>query len=715
MSAERCLLLQVHLTQGRYHGAGHWPPSPARVFQALVASAGPQQDLPVDVREALQWLECLHPPAVNAPTAHAGQKVTQFVPNNDLDAEGGDPKGVESIRVAKVVRPFLFDGRIPISYAWTFAADPVAEAHAQRICALALGLYQLGRGADAAWATAQVQPLNEGLEALRHGAGEAWRPSMVAGPGALHEGGNLLECPIPGSLDSLTARYVASAQRFGIDRTQRKPQETFSQPPRPSFLAVPYGSARVKVLYELRSPDSSGAFVHFRLAAASEVVQRIRDAAMERLMKALPDQAQDIQNTLLGRPVNGRPIPAEQRVRILALPSIGHAHVDRGIRRVLVDIPAQCPIALEDLCWAFSGLSLATADTGEVVAMLVAAENVDMLGHYGIGEKPSRKWRTVTPVVLGERYGLDGPVPEKLGTAASDLLRHAGISARALQVRAQRAPFERHGVAAEQFAANTRFSGRELWHVEMTLDQAIHGALMLGDGRYVGLGLLAPIADVDGLLCYRVTAGLSENARPEGIARALRRAVMARCGGGNKGLASYVHGHDGERALRDQPHLYFQFDPENARLWVMAPHIVERRAAWGWERQRWNEVCTAMNGFSQLLAGEAGAVDMQQETLDLAMDPFLAPALRWETVTEYVVNRHRDAGSAHAALIEDVRHSLADAGLPPGEVEVGRCHVRGQALCGQVRLTFSVAITGPLVLGRHRFLGGGLFRAVPGE
>jgi CRISPR-associated protein Csb2 len=33
------LVITIHLHDGRYHGMGEWRPSPARLFQALVAGA----------------------------------------------------------------------------------------------------------------------------------------------------------------------------------------------------------------------------------------------------------------------------------------------------------------------------------------------------------------------------------------------------------------------------------------------------------------------------------------------------------------------------------------------------------------------------------------------------------------------------------------------------------------------------------------------------
>src|SRR5579871_519402 len=85
------LLVSVRFHDGRYHGMGDWPPSPARLFQALVAGAARGQTLPDEVVTALTWLERLAAPFITAPSAVAGRSFRNFVPNNDLDAVGGDP------------------------------------------------------------------------------------------------------------------------------------------------------------------------------------------------------------------------------------------------------------------------------------------------------------------------------------------------------------------------------------------------------------------------------------------------------------------------------------------------------------------------------------------------------------------------------------------------------------------------------------------------
>ena len=112
------------------------------------------------VASAFRWLEGLDPPVIAAPPAYVGRSIKNFVPNNDLDAVGGDPARIGEIRTAKIIRPRHFDAASPLLYAWTFERGADADRHAQAICEIADDLYQLGRGVDMAWA--QGETLEDG-------------------------------------------------------------------------------------------------------------------------------------------------------------------------------------------------------------------------------------------------------------------------------------------------------------------------------------------------------------------------------------------------------------------------------------------------------------------------------------------------------------------------------------------------------------------------
>jgi CRISPR-associated protein Csb2 len=133
-----------------------------------------------------------------------------------------------------------------------------------------------------------------------------------------------------------------------------------------------------------------------------------------------------------------------------------------------------------------------------------------MLIHYGIGDRISRLWRTVTPVVLSEparrrRIDPGGVLAEAKNGAelATEQARAAGAVVQALRfaairgwaelIRVQREPFDANGERVEAFAPGTRFAKERLWHVEITFSEPIRGPLVIGDGRYLGLGVMVPV------------------------------------------------------------------------------------------------------------------------------------------------------------------------------------------------------------------------------
>jgi CRISPR-associated protein Csb2 len=309
-----------------------------------------------------------------------------FMPNNDLDAKGGDVRRISEIRLAtKVWRPRLFDAKVPWVYAWPFA-DP-DETHAGALCALSEKLYQLGRGVDMAWAWGELldEPALEAQLATYDGV--VRRPS--AGDGLL------LACPHAGSLESLERRY--QARRFRYEGGRR----VFVQPPKPSYRQLSYESATARCVFELRSTTDSERRVAWPLSGASSLVVAAREAARARLSAAMPSHTDEIERHLVGRKPDGsNAAPTESRVRIIPIPSIGMHYADRAIRRLLIEVPAACPLRSADVRWAFSGAELFDPETGERKDLLLSASNGDdMLRHYGVGAS-ARVFRSVTPVAL---------------------------------------------------------------------------------------------------------------------------------------------------------------------------------------------------------------------------------------------------------------------------------------------------------------------------
>lgn len=706
------LVLTVHFHAPRYHGRPEWPPSPARLFQAVVAGVGPRLD--EAALDALRWWEGKPPPVIAAPRQRPGAVLTRFVPNNDLDAKKGDPSLVAEIRVGKSEQPRLLDPGSPLIYAWE-VDDP---DQARRIVALAQHLYQLGRGIDPAWAQAQLMEADQAEALLGAHDGTVHRPT--AGSGGEH----VLPCPVPGTLDSLLRRHQAQGERFAVEGRGRSAVRLFRQPPKAFLRQVAYDAPATTFEYVLHAVDRETGAVDAKTMASVPVggvvglVEAARDGAADRLRQALGDSPQ-LHGALVGRrPGEPRVVATEHRVRILPLPTIGHRHADGAIRRLLVEVPQAAPLRADDVAWAFDGLEL---HLGQASVVLVPAIDPRMSRRY---RQASREWRSITPVALPQqvaRRRIDpdaGPPkggPERLDeegrarAAVATALRHAGVSAELRQVQVQREPLGQPGSRAEHFHHPPRFSKHRLWHVAIELDREIPGPLALGDGRFLGLGVMVPRPSSNAAPAFAWTVeGLTDQATADGLARALRRATLARAQaawGQGKPLPTVVSGHkpDGSPAEKNA-HLAFHWDPPRQRLLVLLPPQAGPKVR---ERLR-----RAFDGFHELRAGPCGLLTLSSAPVDLD-DPLFRTSQTWVSVTPYRVQRHRKRTAAEQVLVADLQRAAADAQLPrPQVVEVADLHgVSGRGLQGRVRLRFPSSVTGPVALGRSRFLGGGLFAA----
>ncbi len=747
----RHLLLTVRLHGdgrgvARFHGMvqgnPEWPPSPARVFQALVAGNAQGDGLEREVLDALEWMERLPPPVIAAPRAQRGSRATLYVPNNDADAQP-DPRDVSSIRVKKVVHPALFDAETPLLYAWPV---PEGSPHADAVIRAALGVYQLGRGVDMAWAVGELVD-DEELERR-----------LTAHDGTIHwpepsRAGRAVACPMPGSLASLERRHRAT--RFVEEAGSRTPKLLFTNAPKPRFVDVAYERARRRAVWELRDREDDAKAWSWPLHKVVSLVERVRDGAAARLRNGLPEEHAAIERTLVGRKADGSdPSPASERVRLVPLPSIGHAHADHGVRRILVEIPSGASLRAADVEWSLSGLGPLDPPSGAASPfVLTRAEDDRMLEHY-LG--PARRWRSVTPLALPEtarrrrieparrreeaKPGRERAAEEARAVGAVQVaLRHAGVHATVVAARAQREPFEPRGTRVEPFADGTRFAKERLWHVELELDRSVEGPLVLGDGRFLGLGVMAPVAEawagacagdpasarprpqlggasaVLGLFALNVASRAKDE--PLVLARAIRRAVIARVQAqvGESSLGRFFTGHEEggtpARAPRSN-HLAFQCDAARRRLLVVAPHWLDHRAPTAEERREIGLLTQALEGLVELRAGSTGRFAVNLEPLD-ATDPLLASSRSWTSATPYAVTRHKKRSTAGEVLVEDVVVECQRRGLPrPTATVLDARGVAGRGLEGRIRLDFAVAVSGPMVLGRTRYLGGGLFEPV---
>lgn len=718
------LLISVRIHDGRYHGTGDWPPSPWRLFQALLASStGGGKLTQKEDRKSLEWLEKLDAPIIAVPPARPGQACKVYVPDNDLDKKGGDPSRIAEIRTSvKKTNPRIFNQATPLLYIWGFDGNSAEKVLAETICRISERLYQFGRGVDMAWAWGEILETDEVENRLICYEGAVYRPGGK-------DVGTVLRCPRKGSLANLITSY--ERPRFKNEGGRK----VFSQASKPGFAKIAYRASTARHLYEIRSATSDTVFVPWPFDRISDLVVTLRDKAVKKLKDALkeksPDQSEKIERVFVGR--ESTEADKTSRIRILPLPSIGHVHADQSIRRVLVEIPPNCLLRPDDIAWAFSGIEEVDAETGEILWNLVPTNERGMLEHYDIDDNEQqqpRVWRTVTPMAFPVKYGQRGSKPatkrrtdeKRMRTDVLHALRHVSVSAKVQSIHVQREPFCQNGSRAEDFSKPERFPAFALRHVEIVFAEGVSGPLVVGNGRYLGLGLMAPQKGTSQSLCVLPIMSDVGIAMSDAklLLSAVRRALMALSRNEDGRVPKLFSGHEQDRGPARSgihEHVFLAAnDTDNDgyinRLIIVAPWVCDRTTK-GTPSDH-----SCFDRVSRLLthvqAGKLGILRLEPPLVLESGDPLVGPSRIWESRTCYRPTRHAGRRKVpETELQQDLFVECERRGLPIPEVDILKFSVgpNGGNLTADLRLRFAVALEGPIMLGRDSHEGGGLFVA----
>ena len=452
--------ISVRFLDGKFHGRGdggepEWPPSPLRLFQAIVSSAATQwSDVSQLAKDAtaLRWLERQPPPTIAAACRATIQPngYQLYVPDNvgDVVAKSwtngvyfdskNHPIDIASYRTDKFVRPTRLvsekadkcdysDLAFPaVHYQWSIDTNQYGMLSAElreTLIGITRSVSRLGWGVDLVVTDAAFSSTEEDNEPL---AGERWLP--VDTPG-----GASLRVPIAGALDALDERHAAFLNRI---RHLDNGGDVFSPVPPLSasaFRMVTYRretelSRPPFAIFALRKPDDSA------FAAFDPQWRRLHLAGMLRHTASQPDFAtalswdkNKVDTFVLGHDKSSasktQPTANVPRLVFIPLPSIEWRGEDRGrtvgaIRRVLVTVSGgegECiPGEFSRIIRALEGRELIGEKEKRPIAFLrQQSSNDSAIAPYYFGE--SSTWTTVTPVVLP---GHDDP--RKLRRRLSD-------------------------------------------------------------------------------------------------------------------------------------------------------------------------------------------------------------------------------------------------------------------------------------------------------
>ncbi|MGV3664064.1 MAG: type I-G CRISPR-associated protein Csb2 [Prosthecobacter sp.] len=528
------LCISIRFLDGAFHGrADHgepeWPPSPLRLYQAIVAASAARWNERRCLRHAepaLKWLEQLPPPVIVAPAAREAQPYRLYVPDNAGDLVGrswskGGGDSIANYRTEKSVRPMLFQAEGAVSYLWSLSQLPEGfQQHREVIFEAVHAITHIGWGVDLVVADI-VMMSSEDVPAL---AGQRWLPVQDSA-------GTSLRTPRSGTLDDLSRRHEAFLNRVNEDG--------FSPvPPLSVFDVTAYASdaepPRAQVaIFALKRADDDSTYRSFEVARRGlHVAGMLRHAASRpEVTRSIGWSDDQVRQIVLGHgetPGDSHKAFDGARLGFIPLPSIEWRGEQRGrmvgsVRRVLITVRGSLSSeSFRMLTQRLHGDELIDEQSKEPTALLQRQKLDDSaISPY---LETSATWATVTPVILP---GYDDPrkLRQRLRAGAetmtadekSDVLRRLDDRIDALLRKALRqSGFSEAMVthaeidwrstgfwpgteAATQYAVPEQHRRYRRLHVKITWRSPdgqllkVPGPLCIGGGKFSGMGLFAAL------------------------------------------------------------------------------------------------------------------------------------------------------------------------------------------------------------------------------
>lgn len=485
---KRYFCISVTLLDPLFHGKGdgdkpEWPPSPMRLFQALLAGSrvGCRNHKWSDAKaDAFHWLEQCKPPLIIAPTARRTPAYTLFVPNNDSDKKFDRQDRL----TGKVLDPHrLMDGD-QLHYLWGIEKGDwtSAQPHAELLCPEARYLLALGWGIDQVAGNGRILTETEAATL----PGQRWRSWVGHWPGR-----QTYRMPMSGSLADLEKVHESFLGRVNGD--QYRPTLKLKKFSTVTYIRQTALPPRPYAVFEL--PEG----VSFRQVDAVKVAAMLRSLTCKLAKEDTYEFPGGSERYVAGHLKDDDSNQA--RFSYLTLPTIGHRHADGMIRRLLIAEP----FGGDSSCagWAQHRLRNATLideDGNErgILLDLWRSGSSEMIRRY-VGE--SRTWCSVTPVILPGYDDFKAPRRhdrEQL-TKAERLffksLIHAGIPTESVaDVFMRRAPFQPGSQHPKHYHRSDYLAdqrARPGWHVRIVFREPMSGPLVIGAGRHCGLGIFA--------------------------------------------------------------------------------------------------------------------------------------------------------------------------------------------------------------------------------
>lgn len=441
--------------------APDWPPQPDRLFSALVASWAARGERPAE-RAALEWLERAEPAMIEASSATWRTTAKVFVPPND-DA----PTVITALPERRRRQERRFPACVPADpvVRWLWPVEP-SDAVAEALDALARDTSYLGHSSSLIRCTVRrVAALGNTVAAHR-----------VVYPGRLAElerGFKAGQRPAPGAShpSAPTASPVPAASVFGTDWIVFAHAEGW----RPDAVAAALlGKTLLKAVQSGYAPHAAPAWISGHEADGAPL------AAPHLAALPLLDAGWTwSQGRLMGIAL-ALPRALENRA----------AAEEDGLFQALARINRNGPDSLQ--------IALHLPGGRQWRLQREAMPNAKSLrpDRYAA---TARIWASVTPIALDRHPKAEGDVAASIKAACQRIGLPEPLRVIAGQHAAIRgAPSTRPGAAAPDWTGwrlPAALTGRRLTHAVIEFEKPVAGPVLLGAGRFVGLGLCLPLRE----------------------------------------------------------------------------------------------------------------------------------------------------------------------------------------------------------------------------
>lgn len=458
-----------------------WPPHPDRVFMALVDAWG-VSGRRTSGADALRWLESQGPPEIAAPDANRRGTFRNFVPTSSNGAQGLgylDASNVLQITQSVVRKDRRFpavvlpDDRPVVHMIWRSATPDAAALDA--LGALAGRVSHVGHSAS----LTRVSVLT-GTDA---------KPSHVTGD---EDGGIMLRCPHPGRFDALVAVFDA-ASRLIPSWPSAAPPRRYVRPPGAVVEGVMGPGGEWVVL------AASSAGLVPSLTAFPAVAKAMRDVVVSHAVGP-------VHELVSGCAPGGGPLKGPH-LAIVPMANVGWGgHSDGGLLGLALVLPRASAYGAPERRQVRRAVSrFLDPAHGDGKLQLDQFGAMSLQRHVDGAKKSllpdrytgvARTWVSATPVVLDRypkrRQSAGDVVAEGCVRAGLPRPSSARVSRHSSVPGAPPAFVGRGGRAGWLAPAPGRLDNRFVCHAVLTFGVDVRGPVLVGAGRYYGMGLFLP-------------------------------------------------------------------------------------------------------------------------------------------------------------------------------------------------------------------------------